>query len=67
VYGILVRADQSRYGKLIKDVENDFLKGHEDIIQRQPTDAYNLLSTIEIMSQLIKELLHREDKIKFHL
>ncbi len=46
---------------------NDFLKGHEDIIQRQPTDAYNLLSTIEIMSQLIKELLHREDKIKFYL
>ncbi len=27
-YGILVRADRGRYGKLIKEVENVFLKGN---------------------------------------
>jgi hypothetical protein len=38
----LVRADRSRYGKLIEDIENDFLKGHDDY-PKTPTEAYNLL------------------------
>jgi hypothetical protein len=29
-YGILVRADRSRFGKLIEEIENDFLKGNND-------------------------------------
>jgi hypothetical protein len=29
-YGILVREDWSRYGKLIEEIENDFLKGHDN-------------------------------------
>jgi hypothetical protein len=37
-----VRADRSRYGKLIEEVENDFLKGRDDY-PKTPTDAYNLL------------------------
>jgi len=41
-YGILVRADRSRYGKLIEEVENDFLKGNNDY-PKTPTEAYNLL------------------------
>jgi hypothetical protein len=41
-YGILVRADRSRYGKLIEDIENDFLKGHDDY-PKTTTEAYNLL------------------------
>jgi len=41
-YGILVRPDRSRYGKLIKEIENDFLKGHDDY-PKNPTQAYNLL------------------------
>jgi hypothetical protein len=41
-YRILVQADRSRYGELIKEVENDFLKGHDDY-PKTPTDAYNLL------------------------
>jgi len=41
-YGILVRADRARYGKLIEEVENDFLKGHDDY-PKTPTKAYNLL------------------------
>jgi hypothetical protein len=41
-YGILVRADKVRYGKLIEEVENDFLKGHDDY-PKTPTEAYNLL------------------------
>jgi hypothetical protein len=41
-HGILVRADRSRYGKLIEGIENDFLKGHDDYPQT-PTEAYNLL------------------------
>jgi hypothetical protein len=38
----LVRADRSRYGKLIEDIEHDFLKGHDDY-PKTPTEAYNLL------------------------
>jgi hypothetical protein len=41
-YGILVRADRSRYRKLIEEVENDFLNGHDNY-PKTPTDAYNLL------------------------
>jgi hypothetical protein len=41
-YRILVQADQSRYGKLMEEVENDFLKGHDDY-PKTPTNAYNLL------------------------
>jgi len=41
-YGILVRADRSRYGKLIEEMENDFLKGNNDYPQT-PTETYNLL------------------------
>jgi len=41
-YGILVRADRSRFGKLIEEIENDFLKGNNDY-PVTPTEAYNLL------------------------
>ncbi len=41
-YGILVRADRSRFGKLVEEIENDFLKGNNDYPET-PTDAYNLL------------------------
>jgi hypothetical protein len=41
-YGILVRADRGRYGKLIEEIENDFLKGNNDY-PKTPTEAYNLL------------------------
>jgi hypothetical protein len=41
-YGILARADRSRYGKLIEEVENAFLKGRNDYPET-PTEAYNLL------------------------
>jgi hypothetical protein len=41
-YGILVRADRSRYGKLIEEIENDYLKGNNDYPET-PTEAYNLL------------------------
>jgi len=41
-YGILVRADRSRYGKLIEEIENDYLKGNNDY-PKTPTEAYNLL------------------------
>jgi len=40
-HGILVRADQSRYGKLIKEIENAFLKDNNDYL-KTPTEAYNL-------------------------
>ena len=40
-YGILVR-DHGRYGKLIEEVENAYLKGSNDY-PRTPTEAYNLL------------------------
>jgi hypothetical protein len=40
--GILVRVDRSRYGKLIENIENDFLKGHDNY-PKMPTKAYNLL------------------------
>ena len=41
-YGILVRADCGRYGKLIKEVENAYLKGNNDY-PTTPTESYNLL------------------------
>ncbi len=41
-YGILVRADHGRYGKLIEEIENAFLKGNNDYPET-PTEAYNLL------------------------
>jgi hypothetical protein len=40
-YGILVRADRGRYGKLIEEVENAYLKRNDYL--RTPTKAYNLL------------------------
>jgi hypothetical protein len=39
---ILVRADRGRYGKLIKEVENAYLKGNNDY-PTTPTESYNLL------------------------
>jgi hypothetical protein len=41
-YGILVRADSGRYGKLIEKIENAFLKGNNDYPET-PNEAYNLL------------------------
>ncbi len=41
-YGILIRADRGRYGKLIEEIEHDFLKGNNDYPET-PTEAYNLL------------------------
>jgi hypothetical protein len=41
-YGILVRANRSRYGKLTEEIENDYLKGNNDYPET-PTEAYNLL------------------------
>ena len=41
-HGLLIRADRGRYGKLIEEVENDFLKGHDDY-PKTPMEAYNLL------------------------
>ena len=41
-YGKLVRADRGRYGKLIEEVENAYLKGNNNY-PRTPTKAYNLL------------------------
>jgi len=41
-YGLLVKADRERYGKLIEEIENDFLKGHDDY-PKTPMEAYNLL------------------------
>jgi hypothetical protein len=41
-YGILVRVDRDRYGKLLEEIENDFLKGHDNY-PKTPTKAYNLL------------------------
>jgi len=41
-YGILVRADCGRFGKLIEEVENTYLKGNNDY-PTTPTEAYNLL------------------------
>ncbi len=41
-YGLLVREDRGRYGKLIEEIENDFLKGNNDY-PKTPTEAYNLL------------------------
>jgi hypothetical protein len=41
-YGILVRADRDRYGKLIKEIEYNCLKCHDNY-PKTPTEAYNLL------------------------
>jgi hypothetical protein len=41
-YGILVRADQGRYGKLIEEVKNAYLKGNNNY-PTTPTKSYNLL------------------------
>jgi hypothetical protein len=38
----LVRADHGRYGKLIEEVENAFLKGNNDY-PTTPIEAYSLL------------------------
>ncbi len=40
--GILIRADRGRYGKLIEEIENDYLKGNNDY-PTTPMEAYNLL------------------------
>jgi hypothetical protein len=37
-YGILVRADHGRYGKLIEEIENAYLKGNNDY-PTNPTEA----------------------------
>jgi hypothetical protein len=41
-YGILIRVDRGRFGKLIEEMENDFLKGNDNY-PKTPTEAYNLL------------------------
>jgi hypothetical protein len=41
-YGILARADRNRYGKLIEEIENDFLNGNNDY-PKTPMEAYNLV------------------------
>jgi hypothetical protein len=41
-YGILVRADHGRYGKLIEEIENAYLKGNNDY-PTNPTEVYNIL------------------------
>jgi len=41
-YGILVRADLGRYGKLIEEIENAYLKVNNDY-PMNPTEAYNIL------------------------
>ncbi len=41
-YGILVHADRGRYGKLIEEIENDYLMGNNNY-PKTPTEAYNLL------------------------
>jgi hypothetical protein len=41
-YGILVRADRDCYGKLIEEIENEFIKEHDNY-PKTPTEAYNLL------------------------
>jgi len=40
-YSLLVRADRGQIRKLIKEIKNDFLKGHNDY-PKTPTEAYNL-------------------------
>jgi hypothetical protein len=39
---LLIRADKGFYGKLIKEIEHEFLKGNNDY-PTTPTEAYNLL------------------------
>jgi hypothetical protein len=41
-YILLVRADRNRFGKLIEEVKNSYLKGNNDY-PTTPTEAYNLL------------------------
>jgi hypothetical protein len=41
-YGLLIHADTGRKGKLTEEIENDFLKGHDDYL-KNPTEVYNLL------------------------
>jgi len=41
-YVILVRSDRARLGRLIEEIENDYLKGHENY-PKTATEAYNLL------------------------
>jgi len=41
-YSLLVRADRNRFGKLIEEVENSYLKGNNDY-PTTPMEAYNLL------------------------
>jgi hypothetical protein len=33
-YVILVRSDRARLGRLIEEIENDYLKGHENYPRR---------------------------------
>jgi hypothetical protein len=40
--GISVQANRGRYGMLIEEIENDFLKGNTDY-PKTPMEAYNLL------------------------
>jgi hypothetical protein len=41
-YGLLVRADHKRYGKLIEEVEKSYLNGNNDY-PNNSTEAYHLL------------------------
>jgi hypothetical protein len=65
-YGILVRADHSRYGKLIEEVKNDFLKGHDNY-PKTPTDACNLLVNYRNYITVNKRMLTqgRLDQVAF--
>jgi hypothetical protein len=61
VHGILVRVDQSRYGKLIEEIENDFLKGHNNY-PKNPTEAYNLVVNYKSYGNHNKEI-HRQQEV----
>jgi hypothetical protein len=53
-YGILVCADRSRYGKLIEEIENDFLMGNNNY-PKMPTEAYNLLMNYKNYGNMTRE------------
>ncbi len=65
-YGILVRVDRSRYGKLIEEIENDFVKGNNDYPET-PTEAYNLLvnyRSYNNQKRPIKVTVHPERRVR---
>jgi hypothetical protein len=47
-YGLLVSADRIIHGKLIEEIENDFLMGNNNY-PKKPTEAYDLLVNYKTM------------------